>query len=75
MAACCKDCKFPLPLPGMGRNAKGEEVHVSLCRRFPPQIAVNGASTFPVVADTEWCGEFQLLTRRPLPNGRKKGAK
>lgn len=76
MAPRCKDCKFPLPI-GMGKNGKGEEVPVNLCRRFPPQLAVNGSSTYPVVSDDEWCGEFQSLvkvmpkTAKPKPKAKR----
>lgn len=63
MAPRCSDCKFSKLLPNKGRNGDGHEVIVHLCRRYPPQVMVNGQSTYPVVGDDEWCGEFQRLVK------------
>lgn len=70
MAPRCADCKYPLPV-GMGKNGKGEDVPVNVCRRFPPHITVSGSSSFPVVGDDEWCGEFQLMVK-PNPTAKPK---
>ena len=47
----CKDCKFFLAC----EDAQG------LCRRFPPQVAINqdgSFAVFPPMTNQGWCGEF-----------------
>ena len=66
MVMRCKDCEFTMPI-GMVRNGNGEETPVNICRRFPPQLNVSGSSTFPIVADGEWCGEFKPKAKPKAP--------
>lgn len=70
MAPRCSDCRFSKPLPNKGRNGDGHEVVVHLCRRHPPQVMMNGQSTYPVVGEDEWCGEFRLLTKLTKPKSK-----
>lgn len=66
----CKGCAYFEPT-GEGRDGQGNAVPVGTCMRYPPQITVNGPSSFPVVgADTSWCGEFRA---KPKPTTKPKG--
>lgn len=70
MAPRCKDCKFSRLLPNKGRNGDGHEVSVNLCRRYPPQLEPRGSS-FPIVPDDDWCGEFKAMVN-PKPAAKPK---
>ncbi len=48
----CATCRFSLPLT-LPTGAK------FLCRRYPPQIKVDGLPAFPRLTIAGWCGEFQ----------------
>lgn len=68
----CDTCKFYEPR-GEGKDGEGKAVPVGACMRFPPQINVQGAFTFPVVgANTSWCGEFRPRPKTTKPKGSRK---
>lgn len=48
----CASCRF------------AELRHSLRCHRFPPQIDRSSATgyDFPVVASTDWCGEFESVS-------------
>jgi hypothetical protein len=55
----CAACKF---------FVKNGQYDAGQCRRFPPQLVVEGhddtRTFFPYVDADEWCGEFQ---KNPVP--------
>jgi len=48
----CATCRFSLPTT----TPNGSEF---ICRRYPPQIKVDGVPAFPQLTIYGWCGEFQ----------------
>ena len=47
-AECCAKCRFFLSADAM------------VCRRYPPQVALDGRSNFPGMMPLGWCGEFKV---------------
>lgn len=61
MRELCETCMFHEALEGGGRDGAGNAVPVGNCMRYPPQVAVNGSSVFPVVGSSKnWCGEHVI---------------
>lgn len=53
MGDCCATCRYSLPA-GVTNDSKPQ----FLCRRYPPQIGMTGACSFPMMLLEGWCGEF-----------------
>lgn len=73
----CGTCSFHDPAPAPGKNGLGEEVTVGFCMRYPPQITVQGASSYPTVgSETNWCGEYVVspatIEQRATPTRKRK---
>ena len=53
-ASTCKNCRF------YAEHLKDEQdgIEQSECRRYPPTFA-ESVSSFPMVIEHDWCGEFQ----------------
>jgi hypothetical protein len=56
----CSECKYWFAAPGGEREAE-EGPHFGNCKRNPPlllNLEGNTYTGFPMIVDTEWCGEF-----------------
>lgn len=51
----CHECRFFKPKSGRFHCEPG------LCQRYPPQASSGRCGQWPVVDDTDWCGEFQPI--------------
>ena len=53
----CKDCCFSVPSSGIKS--------IKRCHRYPPTVVILNGSVhayFPIIDDSDWCGEFQSNT-------------
>ena len=63
--ACCDSCIFSKD-PWKKAPMLGEKY--LWCRRYPPTNE-SGAKRFPIVKNTDWCGEYsEMDTTAPLPD-------
>lgn len=72
---CCANCVFSYVHNNVANPTKvfgsGAE-QLLFCRRYPPQYVpwMKGTTTWTLVADSLWCGEFILdeQKQKPLPD-------
>jgi len=53
----CTTCKFNEPVIGKDEEHI-EDVPIIICRRNPPQLVEDGKTYWPVVTESDWCGEW-----------------
>jgi len=65
MTESCRNCKFSKD-PWKRKTAIMGDI--IWCRRFPP-FNVEGSKRYPVVKETDWCGEWKTDNKVvPLPD-------
>jgi len=64
---CCENCRFYVPIiyefdyqVDDTRSKDWGVTDCGECRRFPPKANKDSEAIFPVVNETNWCGEFDL---------------
>lgn len=57
VAKSCKTCKFYLMHE---YENVAEDSDYGMCRRFPPTRVNSRDSSFPIVIDDNWCGEWKV---------------
>lgn len=57
----CATCVWRRPLPATERSVTGwSREDANECRRWPPDASHGDrSSVFPIVLDSEWCGEWR----------------
>jgi hypothetical protein len=60
---CCKRCRFfSAYLYDLDMDIDSDHLvsDYGECRRYPPKVISEDACVFPIVQDSEWCGEFDI---------------